>query len=139
MPSSEITYSMSIRNELHRPKRPTSHARRWPHVDRRRGHDDLVPLIEMNTSEIDSLLSDLGEQAEDPNIHFDEADTPAHEDRSDEPNIRVRTRFNREAAGPITDMWMVRSGKAPLLTAAQELVLAKRLEHGDSLAKEELV
>jgi RNA polymerase primary sigma factor len=34
---------------------------------------------------------------------------------------------------------MVKSGKTPLLTAAQEIVLAKRIEHGDAHAREELL
>jgi RNA polymerase primary sigma factor len=39
----------------------------------------------------------------------------------------------------LADVWTLRSGKAPLLTASQEITLAKRVEHGDNHAREELL
>lgn len=138
MPLSETLNSMSIRSELHKPRRPNGHHRRWPHVERRHGHDEFTPLVEINVSEIDTLLTDFGEHTEDPHTEFDE---PEHNEVHQEEEHHVRTygRFNRESGGQVADMWTLRSGKAPLLTASQELVLAKRIEHGDHHAKEELL
>ncbi len=43
------------------------------------------------------------------------------------------------ASEDIPDLWMLKSGKTPLLTAAREITLAKRVEQGDRAAAEELV
>jgi RNA polymerase primary sigma factor len=139
MPRIEVLDAMSLRTELHRPRRPNGHGHRWLHGERRNGHDDLTPLVEVNSSEIDSLLSELGEHAEDPHAHYDDPDTVGGGTHVDEPHAPAHSRFHRESSGPITDIWMMKSGKAPLLTAAQELVLAKRVERGDHKAKDELV
>src|SRR5439155_4868145 len=56
------------------------------------------------------------------------------------PRIRqVRERARAVSGSEVADIWMLKGGKSPLLTPAQELVLAKRIEHGDSRAKDELV
>jgi RNA polymerase primary sigma factor len=135
----EVLNTMSVRTEIHKPRKPNGHGHRWLQGERRINHDDITGLTEINTSEIDSLLTELGEPVEESRLHFDEVDNVADEFHAEERSPRTPARFHRETSGPITDMWMVRSGKAPLLTAAQELVLAKRVEHGDQSAKDELV
>lgn len=88
------------------------------------------------------LLRDLGHPADE---HHDEhADADPHDHESDEePHAetpaRKRVRESVHHASEMADTWMLKGGKSPLLTAAQELTLAKRVEHGDQTAVEELV
>src|SRR5262249_34173279 len=111
MPLTETLEHMSIRSELHKPRRHNGHHRRWPHVERRHGHEEFTPLVEIDASEVDTLLTDLGENIEESHEEYDEHGRGGHHE--EEHHIRTYSRFNREPSGQIADMWTVRSGKAP--------------------------
>lgn len=133
--------TMSLRNDSirtpvrGRPRGPKSY---------RAALDSVADTREVNTDYVDSLITDLG-GAEMETVAIGAA---AHgEDEDDHASSRrgatSRSRsddFGYRAFGPeLADVWTMKSGKTPLLTAAQEIVLAKRVEHGDSKAKEELL
>lgn len=105
--------------------------------------------VEIAGADLDAVHSLLLELEED--CHFLGDCSPAegdagHEDCLEAPQGRDPAkapdeRSARETRGPddIPDLWMLKSGKTPLLTAAREITLAKRVEQGDRAAAEELV
>ncbi len=109
--------------------------------------DPLVDTREVNTDYLDSLITDLG------GADVDAVGVPATAaigaiDTENEFGTARREGASRARSeessyaghGPdLADVWTMKSGKTPLLTPAQEIVLAKRVEHGDSKAKEELL
>jgi RNA polymerase primary sigma factor len=100
---------------------------------------------ELDASYLEGLINDLGgaedttavpatavvsapaADEEHPDPHSDDQEEDEDEDRS------------RGPYGEIQDFWMMKGGKAPLLTPAQEILLAKRVERGDHTAREELL
>src|SRR5262249_34192718 len=127
--------------------------------DRARRTEAAGDYGELDAHELESLLIDIGGEEVpvhpaldsalhgDP-IHAGEADTQ-HEDRDeehDEDHDEIdrghddeRPVRHRRHPNDLADPWMLKGGKAPLLTPTQELVLAKRVEHGDHHAREELL
>src|SRR5438105_252124 len=96
--------------------------------------DPLAEFAEVNADEVEILLDDLTEEDVEEDEH--EADETA----APTPRRKVAARETAEYhGGELADIWMMKGGKSPLLTPAQELVLAKRVEHGDPKAKDELV
>jgi RNA polymerase primary sigma factor len=97
---------------------------------------------ELDAEYLESLLGDLGEHGMEPLA----APALAHEEEPHPADLHEEENRARAAAeddhGPtrdIPDIWTLKGGKTPLLTAAQEIVLAKRVEHGDRHAREELL
>jgi RNA polymerase primary sigma factor len=117
---------------------------------------------EVDSDYLETLLHDYGEEDAAPvrppaargeeaeyavhAVHADMVDPEEHaDDHADEHADDDRRRKDRSDeehgyhGGDIPDMWMMRGGKAPLLTSAQEIILAKRVERGDQKAREELL
>jgi RNA polymerase primary sigma factor len=98
---------------------------------------------EVNTDYVDSLITDLGG----PDMETVAIVTPAHAESDEGYGSSRRTASSRSTSeeshyyhgADLADVWTMKSGKTPLLTPAQEIVLAKRVEHGDMKAKEELL
>ncbi len=127
---------MPVRSEIGR-GRQRGHGSPLVHPGRHGLHrtpvaDPLAEYAEVNADEVEILLDDLTEE--------DAAEE--EEEEHDEPAPRRKPHAREPATyhgGDLADIWTVKGGKSPLLTPAQELVLAKRVEHGDPKAKEELV
>ncbi len=118
----------------HRPTRTVRHR-----VARQRLHDPLDDYSDLDSMELESLLHDYSEEGHAVAHQDVDSERTNHEH---EPDVHRETpdRYApRGHANELADTWMLKGGRAPLLTAAQELVLAKRVEHGDQKAREELV
>ncbi|MEP6755094.1 MAG: sigma-70 family RNA polymerase sigma factor [Chthonomonadales bacterium] len=102
-----------------------------------------VDVQEVESSFIEGLLQDLGEHdslrsltGRRKSTHVEPTTDRiegAAESRREKP---VNTHYSGDS---MPDFWTMRSGKSPLLSAAQEVVLAKRVEHGDMAAREQLI
>src|SRR5437763_609564 len=118
--------TMSLRNETisttgrGRPRGPRPH---------RATHDPLMDTREVNTDYVDSLITDLGG----PDMETVAIVTPAHADSEEGYGSSRRTASPRTTSeeshyyhgADLADVWTMKSGKTPLLTPAQEIVLAK--------------
>lgn len=97
---------------------------------------------EVDVDFLDGLLHDLGEEE---SVHASPADPDDHSHSDSHAERRVPAHDDHDEKeyagyhGDIPDIWMMKGGKAPLLTSAQEIVLAKRVERGDHKAREELL
>lgn len=138
--------TMSLRNEV---LLPISHLGGRRRRTGRNQHDPLLEMREMDGDSLETLIHELGDMegihlrernqtgntySEDPHEQSDPQNMDQHDSR--------RVSAASQAAGSIhemSDTWMIKSGKAPLLTSAQEMLLAKRVEHGDSRAREDLL
>lgn len=139
--------TMSLRNESirttgrGRPRGPKTHrAALDPLADTR-------DTREVNTDYLDSLITDLGG----PDMETVPVGTHAHGDADEEYGASRRAPSTSRSSNSgsedsyhyhgadLADVWTMKSGKTPLLTPAQEIILAKRVEHGDMKAKEELL
>lgn len=100
-------------------------------------------ITEYGDDEVRSLYASNGNGHHDDEHTDEHADDHTEEDDADEHEDDRRRvsagRGERYSPNDLADTWMLRGGKAPLLTPAQEIVLAKRAEKGDRNAKEELV
>ncbi|HXG23412.1 MAG TPA: sigma-70 family RNA polymerase sigma factor [Chthonomonadales bacterium] len=102
----------------------------------RRRQDDLIQeeineeYAQFDTEDLQSLLPESSADEEQANTH------PAEESGWFGPASREEL---EEAYGELADTWMLKGGRTPLLTPAQEIVLAKRIERGDAKAREEMV
>jgi len=111
------------------------------HRSRRHKEPLDLPEIEQEDPDLDSerLEALLHEFADEPPLDLSEPsshpfandETEGHEERRVEGEGRV--------GGELQDVWTMKAGKSPLLTPAQEIILAKRAEGGDRHAKEELL
>jgi RNA polymerase primary sigma factor len=118
--------------------------------------DPLDETREVDSDYLETLLHDYGEEAATVRppvavheegeyavhaVHADHVDDHVDSDDHAEEDSRRKERADEEHGyhGDIPDMWMMRGGKAPLLTSAQEIILAKRVERGDQKAREELL
>jgi RNA polymerase primary sigma factor len=117
----------------------------------------LAPLTEdreLDADHIETLIHDLRElEGAEYAVARDDREVDAdsyhdsHDAEVEEEERRPSREESRKAAAEryehfghdLADVWTMKSGKAPLLTAAQEIVLAKRAERGDPQAKEELL
>jgi RNA polymerase primary sigma factor len=107
---------------------------------RKRGfvtHDDILeqfPDIEQNVEQVDRLYTILAEQGIE--VVEDAKDVEAKGKEEDEEAVA-------EAEGVAIDdpvrMYLKEIGKVPLLTQAQEVALAQRMEKGDEEAKRKLI
>jgi len=81
---------------------------------------------------LEGLLAELGDEI----IAEPRVDGPITSDPDTRP-----TNFAQHipAHGDFPDIWTMRGGKAPLLSATQEIALAQRVERGDQHAREELL
>src|SRR5262249_29186200 len=118
--------------------------------DRTRRAESGGEYADLDAHELESLLLDIGgeevpvQSAFDHPINSDplqNEETESHEEEHDEEEEEHEERPVRHRRHPndLADPWMLKGGKAPLLTPTQELVLAKRVEHGDHNAREELL
>lgn len=102
----------------------------------RRRQDDLIheeineEYAQFDTEDLQPLLPKSSENEEQENTH------QAEESGWFGPASREEL---EEAYGELADTWMLKGGRTPLLTPAQEIVLAKRIERGDAKAREEMV
>jgi RNA polymerase primary sigma factor len=112
--------------------------------------EEAVTLLErgrregcVTISEIDAVVAELGlddEQVEEVYRELDENDVEISDDcgrETEEPAYG-----NGELAAATTDslqLFLNEMGRYPLLTAAQEVELAKRIERGDAAAKEQMI
>ncbi|MCL6553478.1 MAG: RNA polymerase sigma factor RpoD [Firmicutes bacterium] len=109
-------------------------------VGRKRGfvtHDDILeqfPDIEQNVDQVDRLYTVLAEQGIE--VVEDAKDVEVKPKEEDEEAVA-------EAEGVAIDdpvrMYLKEIGKVPLLTQAQEVALAQRMEKGDEEAKRKLI
>ncbi len=97
----------------------------------------------MDIESLENLLSQYDESESRPlhpaKSHMDclcEEGTEMHDDYYPEKKSSLEPGLSFHE---LADTWMAKSGKAPLLTATQEIVLAKRVERGDARAREELL
>ncbi|MGC8666739.1 MAG: sigma-70 family RNA polymerase sigma factor [Chthonomonadales bacterium] len=103
--------------------------------------------VEVTGAELDAVHSLLLELDEDCHFLGDcgpgEGDVVAEESEDashgEVPAPRARGPRASHGTEEIPDLWMLKSSKTPLLTAAREITLAKRVEQGDRAAAEELV
>jgi RNA polymerase primary sigma factor len=91
--------------------------------------DDDLQLHDSQLEEEDELQEDAELEADDD---FDEVDEPAVDDEE-----AIALTF--EVTGDSLQLFLKDIGKVSLLTAAQEVELAKRIERGDHRAKQEMV
>lgn len=102
--------------------------------------DLLNEFEETAGDDLESLLDGIHEALpHDEVVVADPHDEDEEEEEDDEEKPVRRVREVRNRAEDFADEWMRLGGKAPLLTAARELTLAHRVEHGDETAKEELI
>lgn len=88
----------------------------------------LAEASELGTEEVEALLHEFAEEGG-PDLQIE--NSAADElDSGDEGSSEDDT---------LSDVWVQKAGRAPLLTPAQEITLAKRIERGDQRAKEELL
>ena len=131
--------TMSLRNDS---LRPATRGRPRGPKPRRSALDPLGETRDVNTDYVDSLITDLGGGDVDAVGISATSDTDSDDyaSRRDAPSKHRSEEAHYAGIGPdLADVWTMKSGKTPLLTPAQEIVLAKRVEHGDLRAKEELV
>src|SRR5947209_2883192 len=74
---------------------------------------------DVDGADVDLLLADLHEEPREAADHLTDHDDEEHR------AAVVRLRESQHAGRDIADIWTMTGGKGPLLTAAQELVLAK--------------
>ncbi len=129
-------------------------SRQYRHLqERERRSESAGEFADLDAHELESLLLDIaGEEVPNPVsfdpvlhvevIHAEESDAP-HDDSDEDEIVRdqdeERAVRHRRHPNDMADPWMLKGGKAPLLTPTQELVLAKRIEYGDHNAREELL
>jgi RNA polymerase primary sigma factor len=115
------------------------------------GHDPIAVLVEHGEEHGCVSASELHELA--ARLELDEEDTESLLERLDSAGIEVTddcsraieedvTYTNQQVAAATTDslqLFLNEAGRYPLLTAAQEVELAKRIEDGDKSAKDLLV
>ncbi|MDR7481022.1 MAG: RNA polymerase sigma factor RpoD [Armatimonadota bacterium] len=124
----------------HPPEELTPELRALIEAGRKRGfvtHDDILeqfPDIEQNVDQVDRLYTVLAEQGIE--VVEDAKDVEPKGKEEDEEAIA-------EAEGVSIDdpvrMYLKEIGKVPLLTQAQEVALAQRMEKGDEEAKRKLI
>src|SRR5688500_16253546 len=100
--------------------------------------DMLHDQVEIAEDDIESLLDGFNEALRRDEIGLAVVEEEEEEEEEEERPVR-RIREVRNRAEDFADEWMRLGGKAPLLSAARELTLAHRVEHGDEKAKEELI
>ena len=96
-------------------------------VDELRAGDALAltPTDEVDAVDAPSQLSEL----------FDDGEVDAEEDTS----LDLQLEAGEPAMGDSLSLFLRDIGRYPLLTAAEEVVLAKRVERGDAAAKERMI
>src|SRR5437773_5117003 len=119
-------------------------------IARRRARNPLAPKLEKHFAhiapgiqevdplDVERVLIDFGDEEDLEALH-----TSMHNGHEEEEHEEEREEKHERGTGrrgdDMADYWMLTGGKAPLLTPARELRLAKRVEHGDPEAKEELI
>src|ERR1044071_5886985 len=118
-------------------------------IARRRARNPLTPklekhfahiapgITEVDPMDVERVLIDFGDEEDLEALHtsmHNGHDETEHEDEErEERPVRGTVRHRGDE---MSDYWMLTGGKAPLLTPARELKLAKRVEHGAPQAKE---
>ncbi len=115
------------------------------------GHDELRALMEhadevgcVNLSAFTQVLTELELDDEDVSSLYEQLDERGIEltDDCSLPNVE-ETRFSNEAVAAMTtdslQLFLNEAGRYPLLTAAEEVGLAKLIERGDKAAKERMI
>jgi RNA polymerase primary sigma factor len=139
---------MALRNDI---VKTTTRGRARSHTTRK-AVDPLDEGRELDVSYLEGLLHDLGETDEpvsavsatpllvvhEEEDHDEHHDDPEHEAEEAHDDHEAHSSYGG-MHGELQDIWMMKGGKAPLLTPAQEIVLAKRVERGDHKAREELL
>ncbi len=95
--------------------------------------EEVVAKLELDDEETEKLLEDLEER------HIEISDDAARAIPGDHGEVEYT---NDALAGMTTDtlqLFLNEIGRYPLLTAAQEVELAKRIERGDQQAKERMI
>lgn len=141
--SATLSATITMRKDILAPARgrPRRHGVRTPTPLHTPG---LIPGLddgrEVDVDYLDGLLHDLGEVE---TVHpatavVSTVHAPAEESRASHHDDHDEKEY-AGYHGDIPDIWMMKGGKAPLLSPAQEIVLAKRVERGDRQAREELL
>jgi RNA polymerase primary sigma factor len=116
------------------------HQRRTRHRDRHVSEigpsNTAGETVDFDTSQVRRLLDEFAPETEEP-AEFDRADAiPPVEQR-----LRARSAHPRVASAPeeVHASFLQPGGKTVLLTPCQEIILARRIEKGDRIAKESLI
>jgi RNA polymerase primary sigma factor len=103
------------------------------------GNHALEPLVEVDTLQVRRLLEEFVPETEEPVVFT--AQPEARGMSPVEQRLRARSRHPGVTSAPadIHASWLQPGGKTALLTPCQEIVLARRIEKGDRVAKDALV
>lgn len=100
--------------------------------------EPAVVGVEFDPSSMEALIHDYGDE-EVRALHI-EQELDASEEEHEEPRESLQERTALvNTQDEMSDTWMLRGGKAKLLTPAQEITLAKRVEKNDRQAREEIL
>jgi RNA polymerase primary sigma factor len=113
-------------------------------LGRKRGfvtHDDILeqfPDVEQNLEQVDRLYSVLAEQGVEIVEDEKAAEPKTKAEAEEEAEATLRAPEGVSIDDPVR-MYLKEIGKVPLLTQAQEVALAQRMEKGDEEAKRRLI